>query len=595
MECRHGLRLAQVVGFWTLIIVAASTDCTTESSVCYEGTNLAITLDQNSVAEGCQEVGDAAACCTLCAQYWPQCLSWQFIIEGNNDNGYAGMSFYCCLKGSYRPSPLSAAYCSSGYFNPQCTLTEACSFQVSGTTLTDASSVVAETGSSCGDGGYAAETWDGISNPKNATSYSDPTAVFDLGTASGGNVGDYVLCHGSSINAADFPDHVGSFTMKGPSSGQNFSCTLGSDCILTLAGYSQPTSPAYYQVVITAGSCGTGLTAASFSGTFENPRAVWDNENDNYYEMRIGTDADTTASYKVCWAANPASLNDYILYVGDFVMNGPTTGMSHSCTMGKSCVVTLQGSGFSQNNALLVAVGASGVCPLLVDSLVSSFGSSFVHPMTPQSSPYTQFSFGSPVSAHDNQPGSGYRLCWSNSPTQTPPAKTNADYSIDAGLFTLNGPVQSNHQCVMTLPCQITLTGSGLTLGAHGLYLLDEGASCGTGAYLANASGGNWTNPASASGDSLDTFAFGISTEGLPNSNYVICWGFGASNQVDYNVYVGTFELGGPDLLTGSTCVKGEICVITLTGIAFANTNKILIVDVGSACGASATAATFSH
>ncbi|CAK9061613.1 unnamed protein product [Durusdinium trenchii] len=506
------------------------------------------------------------------------------------------MAFYCCLKGSYRPDPLSAAYCSSGYFNPQCTLTESCSFQVSGTSLTEASAVVAETGTSCGDAGYAAETWNGITNPQNATSYSDPTAVFDFGTASSGTVGDYILCHGSSINAADFPDHVGSFTMKGPSTGQSFSCTLGADCILTLAGFSQAASPASYKVVITAAtSCGTGLTAASFSGTFENPRAVWDNDNDNYYEMKVGTEGDTTVTYKVCWSANPASLDEYILHVGDFTMNGPTTGMSHACTMGKTCTLTLQGSGFSQNNGVLVAVGASGVCPLLVDSLVSSFGSSFVHPTLPQASPYTVFSFGSPLSAHDNQPGSGYRVCWSSSPTQTPPSKVNADYSIDAGLFTLNGPVQTNHQCVLTQPCEITLTGSGLsTIGTHGLLLLEEGASCGQAADLVNASGASWTNPAAASGTSLDTFVFDTSTQGVPLSSYVICWAFGPTTPLDYNVYVGTFELGGPDLLYGSTCVKGESCVITLTGIAFASTNKILVVDTGSECGSSAVPATFS-
>ena len=577
--------------FWVLLATAAGTDCTTETGVCYEGSDLAITLDVNSLRQGCQEVGNAAACCSLCAQYWPQCISWQYIIEGNANNGYNGMSFYCCLKSTFRPSPLTAAYCSSGYFNPQCTLTSACSFQLTGTSLTDASAVAVETGSSCGDASYTAETWAGISNPQNATSYANPTATFDLGTASGGNVGDYLLCHGSSINAADFPDHVGSFTMKGPTSGQAFACTLGKDCILTLAGFSQSASPASYKVVITAGSCGPGLAAASFSGSFENPRSVWDNNDDNYYEMKTGTDADTTVTYSVCWAANPASLDEYIFLVGTFTMNGPTTGMSHSCTMGTTCVITLTGTGFTSTQAVLAAVGAQGICPLLVDNLVASFGSSFVHPTVAQASPYTQYSFGTALSAHDNLPGSGYRLCWASSPTSTPPLKTNTDYSIDAGLFTLNGPVQSNHQCVLTQACQITLTGSGFSLGSHGLLLLEAGASCGTTTTAATATGSAWTNPATAS---VDTFAFGTSTAGTPSTSYVICWAFQPSTSTDYNVYVGTFQLGGPNVITGSSCVKGENCIITLTGIGFANTNKILVVDTSSQCGASAVAATFS-
>lgn len=581
-------RLLQV---WTLLSTAAGTDCTTETSVCYEGSDLAITLDVNSVRQGCQEVGNAAACCSLCATYWPQCISWQYIIEGTAENGYNGMSFYCCLKSTFRPSPLSAAYCSSGYFNPQCTLTSACSFDITGTSLTDASTVAVETGSACGDAGYSLETWAGISNPENATSYADPTATFDLGTASGGNVGDYLLCHGSSIDADDFPDQVGTFTMKGPSSGQAFDCTLGVDCILTLAGFSQSASPANYQVVITSGSCGSGLTAASFSGSFENPRIVWDNNDDNYYEMKTGTEADTTITYSVCWAANPASLDEYIFLVGTFTMNGPTTGMSHACTLGQTCVITLTGAGFTQTQAVLAAVGANGVCALLVDELVAAFGASFIHPTVAQASPYTDYSFGTALSAHNNLPGDGYRVCWSSSPSSTPPLKTNADYAIDAGLFTLHGPVQSNHECVLTLPCEITLTGSGFSLGSHGLLLLEEGASCGTTTTVADATGSSWTNPANAS---VDTFSFGTSTQGVASSSYIICWAFQPSNHSDYNVYVGTFQLGGPNVLSGSSCVKGENCIITLTGIGFANTNKILVIDTSSSCGASAVAATFS-
>ena len=79
-----------------------------------------------------------------------------------------------------------------------------------------------------------------------------------------------------------------------------------------------------------------------------------------------------------------------------------------------------------------------------------------------------------------------------------------------------------------------------------------------------------------------------------PAAGYIICWAFQPSNHSDYNVYVGTFQLGGPNVLSGSSCVKGENCIITLTGIGFANTNKILVIDTSSSCGASAVAATFS-
>ena len=232
-----GLLLSLTAAVW-------ATDCVTETGVCYQGSNLAITLDQNSVAEGCQEVGGAVDCCDLCAQYWPQCLSWQFIQEGNASclAMRVWLAFYCCLKGSFRPDPVDAAYCSSGYFNPSCTLTAACSFEMTGTGFNENSSIVALDASSnaCGSG-TVAEAWPGITNPQVATSAVDPTAVFDLGTASGGSPGDFKLCYSSadSDDVTEYTTEVGNFTMKGPTSGQSFTCTLGSDCTLVLAGHSQ--------------------------------------------------------------------------------------------------------------------------------------------------------------------------------------------------------------------------------------------------------------------------------------------------------------------------------------------------------------------
>ena len=597
-------RLRDVVLFLSLWADVWATDCVTETGVCYQGTNLAITLDVNSIAQGCQEVGGAVDCCTLCAQYWPQCLSWQFIQEGNAGAGFAGMAFYCCLKGSFRPDPLESAFCSSGYFNPSCTLTASCSFEVTGTGFDENSSaaVLDASTSACGSGA-GLESWPGITNPQVATTAVDPTAVFDLGTASGGSAGDFKLCYSSELsdNAEDFTTEIGNFTMKGPVSGQSFTCTLGSDCNLALAGHSQSATGAAYKVLVVSGSsCGAGAVAATFSGTFENPRIVWDNEDDDYYELKIATLGDTTATYTLCWAAAPVNVEDYTFVVGTFVMSGPTSGMSHVCTMGKACTATLQGQGFVQTNAILVAVGTydatfGSICALLVDNLVASFGANFVHPVrTDQSSPYQGYALGTALAAHSNQPGSGYRLCWSPVPMQTPPAKTNGDYAIDAGLFTLHGPVQSNHNCVLTVSCSITLAGSGFDLGSHGLILLESGASCtDTSAQLTSASLQTWTNPATAAA-ATDTFSFGIAAAGTPSSSYVICWAFQPAAQADYNVYVGTFQLGGPNLLSGSVCIKGEECILTLTGVALASTNKMLVITPSSACGSSAVPATFS-
>ncbi|CAE8723519.1 unnamed protein product, partial [Polarella glacialis] len=57
--------------------VAEGATCKVESETCFTGSNLAISLGSSS--QGCKEVADTAACCDLCASYWPQCLSWQYI------------------------------------------------------------------------------------------------------------------------------------------------------------------------------------------------------------------------------------------------------------------------------------------------------------------------------------------------------------------------------------------------------------------------------------------------------------------------------------------------------------------------------------
>lgn len=458
----------------------------------------------------------------------------------------------------------------------------------------------------CGSTSAVPASWTGVTNPKTADSFAATTATFNLGTARAGVAGEYRMCFRStsSANTYDYVTEIGVLVLKGPQSGQSFECTLGTQCLVSVAGFELPAAPAEYGLVIVLDSgagnpCGTGAVQASFTG-LENPDTVEDDVRDTDFDMGIPTAGDTTASYAACWGNRPSSLTDYIYLVGSFTMNGPANGQSHSCTMGRACTITLTGTGFVATNAILIAVGDSQICQYLIDAVVTDFGTSFSNPDSVTAPGYTSFSMGKALQAHNNLPGSGYRVCWASAPTLTPPAKQVSDYRLDTGSFTLNGPVKANQACTLTSKCQFTLTGSGLTLGAHGVLVLDAGETCGDiNATLVAISSlpeladlnQSWQNPTAAE---IDTFTLGVPTQGVGSSSYVLCWGFQPNSVTDYNVQLGTFTLGGPDVMSGTSCTKGLACNVVLTGLSLAASNKILVIATGASCGQGAVAASFS-
>ncbi|CAE8626187.1 unnamed protein product, partial [Polarella glacialis] len=244
--------------------VAEGATCKVESETCFTGSNLAISLGSSS--QGCKEVADTAACCDLCASYWPQCLSWQYIQEGTAENGYAGMSNFCCLKDSFRPSPVAASYCESGYQNPKCHVTNDCAVEVSaaiGGIHVSGSVGILAPGKECGDAGSAAQPWTGLSNPK-TTPGSYTTGAFglwDMEKADSGDIGFYRICYriGDESQMSAYGTPVGIFTMIGPYKGQAFECTLGQPCTIVTAGADLPSDPAQYKLVIVEGvSCPAG-------------------------------------------------------------------------------------------------------------------------------------------------------------------------------------------------------------------------------------------------------------------------------------------------------------------------------------------------
>lgn len=584
--------------------------CKVEENVGYHGPNLDLPPFPNSNAIGCARRDNAQQCCELCASYWPQCISWAFVKNGNNDNGLAGLNGHCCLKGSFRPDAESTSNCcDSGYQNPRCYLTADCKVNLYGQDLAAGNSmVILQEGEDCGSGNK--QDWIGITNPATVTTNA-PFREYDFGKALSGDVGDYRLCYKSAAGtASQHTTTVGGLTMRGPESGQAHSCMLGLACEVVLNGVDFPENPATYKLLIvlkssSANPCPTGgpFTGEliSFVGMKAIPRPVEDGAEDNKYILGdpVPKSGNTVAEYGLCWASSGATNADYTVYVGTFTVGGPTV-RTLTCTMGTLCQIDLVGRDFASTNAVVILVGVvPAVCGFLYSPF--AFHTGFTNPLEMVAgAPYTTYTFGTALAAHQHTPGSGYRLCWTSARRNANPYdRTN--YDIDAGTFTLHGPnTNTEKQCTFTTNCTLTLQGSGLSdvIPYYGVLVILQEETCGNAnARLPSIQGTTWKNPANVTRST--TVQFGVPTVGRA-AVYKACWGPEASTYSQYNVTLGTFTLGGPgEPASGDTtvqCTKGVDCVILLSGEItwFAGTNKVLIID-GDSCGTSSpTLAVFS-
>eukprot|EP00929_Paragymnodinium_shiwhaense_P082593 TRINITY_DN4359_c0_g1_i1.p1 TRINITY_DN4359_c0_g1~~TRINITY_DN4359_c0_g1_i1.p1 ORF type:complete len:1519 (-),score=257.83 TRINITY_DN4359_c0_g1_i1:120-4676(-) len=639
------------VAFWTTSDGERTYKCRVEEGMCFGGPNLNIDFSNTgSSVPGCRELPSLDSCCELCVQYWPQCQSFQFIYNGNANNGYPGQQFHCCLKPTLRPDPQPAPdpaflRCDSGYQNPKCVMTNGCETQVYGNGLTANDHIlIGEQDDLCGSGSMT--NWTGLDNPAQVRNVA-PYNNYDMGAATDGPVGNYRLCYrqGPSDDLTTYATPVGMFTMGGPTTGQHLSCTLAAECIIELAGFGFAADPSRYRIVIihnvvlanASNPCDSAssdnLPTLEFWRGLENPDQVEDDVTDTKYRLGLPLSGNTVDDFAICWADYPAfpfaqidltrtdtgrysgghfprksetvdstvqfgleMLAEYTVFVGLFSMNGPSlTG--GDCTMGQPCKIYVQGRGLSVNNALMIVYGdQAAMCGLLVKQAVII--QQFNNPVrVVNNAPYDVFDFGTPL---DHAPGPEYRLCWASEPTVVYSVHDflfasqvdKMDYLIDMGTFTLNGPQGGSRTCTLTMPCAVSLVGSGLAL-TDGLYIIKPGAAgvCGDPSpEQTDVDGADWVNPGpgpiSVAGDGTsEEYFYGTPISGTPFGGYLLCWGARVSAAPDYMITLGGFTLAGPIASPGISCTKGENCIIILTGFGLETSNWIFVGGSAADCG----------
>jgi hypothetical protein len=214
-----------------------------------------------------------------------------------------------------------------------CTLTEACSLQLSGVGLASSNVVrILESGSACGSDVSGVGTFVGLSSTTSASATLPYDAYEVAPTAvTGGTSGDlYRLCwsHAPSGNT-DFSFDVGLFTLNGPLT-QNVDCTMTLPCAVQVAGTGLSRLNRA-KVVSTALSCSTaaatptGYTGASFDVRVSDFYLL---SGGDYREFDMGTTISGLASsgFKLCWAHD----SSYAFEVGSFQVSGPHVGATES-------------------------------------------------------------------------------------------------------------------------------------------------------------------------------------------------------------------------------------------------------------------------
>lgn len=581
----------------TVGVQAQDIECRIETGTCYEGPNLAV--DLGSGISGCVELPQLQDCCELCSQRWPECKSFQYITS----NAYPGVpKFFCCLKGSFRPQVSTTQFgCDSGYQGPSCFITQTCEANVFGQSLSITDEVlVRPAGQSCTSdpADLDAAFWPGITNPASVTN-DGAFKTYAMGLSPAGTIGSHRICHRSDPAAA-FETTVGEFTMRGPYQNQSHTCTLGSDCEVTILGLDLKLTNAQYRLAIVSNPpCGAGATFASFVA-LENPDGVEQAGNYDTFKMGRPMKGNTLDPFTLCWAAalSNSDFNSPAAYTqpaGVFMMYGPVA-TSHNCTMGAPCSVQVTGRGLAATNGVMVIQGnTNNLCGLRV-AVNPIFG--FTNPTNiDPAPPYTDYSFGTPYSMGTPsffKHGHDYRLCWASMRDEAPPTGMFTNFLVDVGGFTLIGPEAANYECWLTYTCDLQLVGTGLDM-TDGVLIIKQvlgfDGVCGqtSSPVLMEVSGLTWTNPGPM-GSAADTAAvvpLGIAsaaTDGIVGVPHNLCWAGEAVDYTSYKLTVGTFMIHGP-IPEDNTCYKALECIITLGGSGFRATNEIAIMRSAADCG----------
>jgi hypothetical protein len=207
----------------------------------------------------------------------------------------------------------------------------------------------------------------------------------------------------------------------------------------------------------------------------------------------------------------------------------------------------------------------------------------------------TEVSFDFGVATGYPHGGAGkHMMCWGGDPRGDP-----ALFTVNVGVFTLNGPDLKDYRCTMGLPCVVQVNGTGLTKenSIVLMYTQKDSPTCEsprvrtiTG-FVPVATVVLGVNDTFRSDGSNATFIFGTAI-GFPGfgagDHYRICWGAGVERT--RLVDLGEMSLAGVNELavttdTGMGLVSGIKFDISLTGHDLYADDRVNIVDASIECG----------
>ena len=317
-----------------------------------------------------------------------------------------------------------------------------------------------------------------------------------------------------------------------------FTCTVGLPCILSLFDAGLPSTPA---VRVSSDTCGSSSASPAFK-VEGSPAESFDL---GVMPSIIGG----SSTLQVCVKSNTASDPNYSISFGTVSVIGPTATATADCFMGADCRVTVTGNRLSSVYGVVFFL-ISGNCAS-GQSAPTAFGLSPVQTLQSESAPqFTYRTFGI-VDAGLSQDQT-LTLCWS--PTSTYGAST----PVQIGTLGLKGPLTRS----LTITCYLGTNCEFSYADAAATFILTASSSCGPNSVRVGYPGSFTGLTSYVAGK----HSFGTATgpNGISGSSFSICWSRGGTDHV---VKVGTLQMIGPGSSSNSfSCLTGKACSLQVAG-----------------------------
>jgi hypothetical protein len=377
---------------------------------------------------------------------------------------------------------------------------------------------------------------------------------------------------------------VGTFTLNGPATQDGFECTMSVACTIQLSGTGLA-STNKVQVQGSGTTCGytNDIWVSATSGVTKNPggspfytglTAAGDGSLTRY-ALGTATGGTPSTSLVLCWAHD----STYLFRISNaFKMSGPTFG-HQQCALTEACSLQLSGVGFADSNKLMIipSSGECGIASEAFSSIGALSGTMAVTTPVPANGLSGVYTVASSLIVADVQ--GNYKMCWGHDPQS---GNGVADYMVEVGTFTLNGPAMQDFVCPMTVPCVIYLTGTGFA-STNKVKVLAAGTACSnSAAAFSDYTGMTLDQTVTSSGGIFNRYNLGTEILGTASATpFVLCW----AHDSDYVFQISSnFLMPAPDR-GDQQCTLTEPCSLQLTGVGLADSNGLMIVPSTGNCG----------